>query len=193
MRLATSDAKERRATTSRNQSSATPPAPRLTLTITRGVFSRASTRSLSWSVVQGRGYLCSFCQTTSKLHTLPVMRTRTVPSRSILPPATISLASPPCTAAARITNSPCDPIVPSKWEWWPRRLVNSARPCAATSGPPMSFPHRAFTGGVGVDETNAYVPSNAVVAVESAWVCAPAAATKLKIPPIASNLILFVI
>jgi hypothetical protein len=141
----------------------------------------------------GRGYLCSFCQTTSKLQTLPVMRTRTVPSRSILPLATTSLASPPCTAAARITNSPCNPIVPSKWEWWPRRLVNSARPCAATSGPPMSFPHRAFTGGAGVDETNAYVPSNAVVAVESAWVCAPAAATKLKIPPIASHPILFVI
>src|SRR6516164_1724367 len=72
-----------RATTSRNQSSAAPPAPRLTLTITRGVFSRASTRSLSWSVVQGRDYLCSFCQTTSILHTLPVMCTRTVPSRSI--------------------------------------------------------------------------------------------------------------
>ena len=47
----------------------------------------------------------------------------------------------------------------------------------------MSFPHRAFTGGAGVDETKAYVPSNAVVAVESAWVCASAAATKLKIPP----------
>ena len=62
-------------------------------------------------------------------------------------------------------------------------MVNSARPCAATSGPPMSFPHRAFTGGAGVDETKAYVPSNAVVPFESAWVCAPAAATKLKIPP----------
>jgi hypothetical protein len=52
----------------------------------------------------------------------------------------------------------------------------------------MSFPHRAFTGGAGVDETNAYVPSNAVVAVESARVvCASAAAKKLKIPPIANH------
>jgi len=44
----------------------------------------------SRAVTQGRGYLCSFCQTTSMLHSRPVMRTRTVPSRSILPLASTS-------------------------------------------------------------------------------------------------------
>jgi hypothetical protein len=99
------------------------------------------------------------------------MRTRTVPSRSILPLATISFE------VAMVAEE-----------------VGKLRPALrGDKRPLMSFPHRAFTGGAGVDETNAYVPSNAVVAVESAWVCAPAAATKLKIPPIASHPMLFVI
>jgi hypothetical protein len=99
-------------------------------------------------------------------------------------------------ASDRIANSPCDPIVPSKWPAV-MRLVNSARPCAVTRGPGLTSLHnplyRASTSGPGVDETSAYVPSNAVVAVESAWVCASTAAKKLKIRPIASDPMLFVI
>jgi hypothetical protein len=45
----------------------------------------------------------------------------------------------------------------------------------------------------GVKETGVYVPSNAVVAVEGAGVCASAAASKLKNPTIANDPLLFVI
>jgi hypothetical protein len=135
-----------------------------------------------------RGYLCSFCQSESQLQTRLAVCKRTVPSWSMMPLPIASIPRLPRETGWGINltaNSPCDPTVPSH----PTPvlgLLDCTRPCEMVSGPgglhSGHWPGRIELRLPAVEETNAYVPSNCVLAVGDDGACAPAAETKPKNP-----------
>ena len=101
------------------------------------------------------------------------------------------------SAAVRIVSSPCGPTVPSKTRRAPKYR---ARPFVIMRGPPLGSLLHLKICSVAIEtnvsftlvpETNAYMPSNCVVAVGGDRDCAAAAAEKPQIPPIHSQPTLF--
>lgn len=104
---------------------------------------------------------------------------------------------PKDSAAVRIVSSPCGPTVPSKTRRAPKYR---ARPFVIMRGPPLGSLLHLKICSVAIEtnvsftlvpETNAYMPSNCVVAVGGDGDCAAATAEKPQIPPIHSQPTLF--